>query len=238
MSTKELLQDFLLFLRKPHIQPWVQYKKQALFLSFRLWLCLFVFIIFGGALLDSLIDIPMHDRFEEVMEQIGIFGFIGFAVLLGPLLEEVAFRLAMRFRLRNVIIGVLAFTAYMTQAAFPIAENISPKGPMYLYIFSGLLLALFLFSCLKYQTRVAHWWTARFPVVFYIASVAFAAIHIFNFEEFPLRVILLAPLITLPQFVLGLGMGYLRMRFGFWYGYFFHVLNNGFAVGVYLLLPQ
>jgi len=238
MSTRELLIDFLSFLRRPNTEKSTETPRQGLGYTFRLWLCLFVFIIFGGALLDSLIDIPMHDRFDEVMEQIGIWGFIGFAVLLGPLLEEVAFRLAMRFRLRNVIIGVIAFTAYMTQAAFPIAENISPQGPMYLYIFSGLLLVSFLISCLKYHTTIAHWWTARFPLVFYIASVAFAMIHIFNFEEFPLRVILLAPLITLPQFILGLGMGYLRMRFGFWYGYFFHVLNNGFAVGVYLLLPQ
>jgi len=238
MSTRELLIDFLSFLRRPNTEKSTETPRQGLGYTFRLWLCLFVFIIFGGALLDSLIDIPMHDRFDEVMEQIGIWGFIGFAVLLGPLLEEVAFRLAMRFRLRNVIIGVIAFTAYMTQAAFPIEENISPQGPMYLYIFSGLLLVSFLISCLKYHTTIAHWWTARFPLVFYIASVAFAMIHIFNFEEFPLRVILLAPLITLPQFILGLGMGYLRMRFGFWYGYFFHVLNNGFAVGVYLLLPQ
>ncbi|WP_233266102.1 CPBP family glutamic-type intramembrane protease [Myroides fluvii] len=236
MSTQALLFDFLQFLRKPHTEPLFHHKKQALFLSFKLWLYLFVFIIFGGVFLDSLVDIPMHDRFEEVMEQIGIWGFVGFAVILGPFLEEIAFRLAMRFRLRNVIVGVIAFIAYMTQAASYPAEKMSSNGTLYLYTFSGLLLVGFLILCTKYPSLLANWWTAHFPLVFYVASVSFALIHIFNFEEFPLRVVLLAPLITLPQFVLGLGMGYLRLRFGFWYGYLFHVLNNGFAVSIYLLL--
>ncbi|MGG5507598.1 MULTISPECIES: CPBP family glutamic-type intramembrane protease [unclassified Myroides] len=236
MSTRELLIDFLSFLKKPQIQTTKNNKQSAFRLTFQLWLCLFVFIIFGGAFLDSLVDIPMHGRFEEVMEQIGIWGFVAFAVIVGPFLEEIAFRLALRFRLRNAIVGMIAFVAYMTQVASQFTEKISDNVTLYLYVFSSLFMVIFLVLCFKYRSSVANWWSLNFPLIFYISSLSFALIHIFNFEEFPLRVILLTPLIILPQFILGLGMGYLRMRFGFWYGYFFHALNNGFAVSVYVMM--
>lgn len=238
MSTKELLKDFLVFLKKPHVTPLVLKVKERFIQTLRLWCFLFIFIIFGGIIIDSLIDVPMHDRFQEVMDQIGLWGFVGFAVVLGPFLEEVTFRLAMRFQLRYIIIGTIALTLYIVQATSPLIEKSTSDGLFYLYSFAAIGLGTFIVLCLKYKTRVASGWIIYFPFVFYALSFAFAMIHIFNFEAFPLRVIVLAPIITLPQFILGLGMGYLRMRFGFWYGYLFHVLNNGFALSVYLLLGQ
>jgi len=238
MSTSELLKDFFSFLRKPHASGLSVATPQRLLYTFKLWCCLFLFIIFGGALLDSLIEVPVHDRFEEVMEQIGVVGFIVFAVLVGPLLEEIAFRLAMRFRLRTVLIGVTAFVIYMTQAASQLFGPENSQGLLILGIGATVALLGFVLLCVKRQNAVKAWWTNHFPWVFYIFSIAFALIHIFNFEEFPLKVILLTPIITLPQLILGLGMGYLRMRFGFWYGYLFHVLNNAFAVTVFLLITD
>lgn len=238
MSTRELLLDFLSFLRRPTTEKSTQTPAQGIVHLFRLWCCLFVFIIFGAVLVDSIIDVPQHDRFEEVMEQIGVVGFVVFAVLIGPLLEEVAFRLAMRFRLRYVLVGAVAFVLYMGQAASTVIEQYSDHGMLYLYGLVLLLLVVFFRICIKHPATMAQRWTSYFPLVFYALSFSFALIHIFNFEAFPLRVILLAPIITLPQFILGLGMGYLRMRFGFWHGYLFHVLNNGFALSVFLLLPH
>lgn len=238
MSTRELLLDFLSFLRRPTTEKSTQTPAQAIVHLFRLWCCLFVFIIFGGVLVDSIIDVPQHDRFEEVMEQIGVVGFVVFAVLIGPLLEEVAFRLALRFRLRYVLIGAVAFVLYIGQVASTVIEQYSDTGVLYLAVVMLLLLVGFSSICIKHPAAMAKRWTTHFPWIFYGLSFSFGLIHIFNFEEFPLRVILLAPIITLPQFILGLGMGYLRMRFGFWYGYLFHVLNNGFAISVFLLLPH
>ncbi len=238
MSTRELLLDFLSFLRRPTTEKSTQTPAQAIVHLFRLWCCLFVFIIFGGVLVDSIIDVPQHDRFEEVMEQIGVVGFVVFAVLVGPLLEEIAFRLALRFRLRYVLIGAVAFVLYMGQVASTVIGQYSDTAMLFFSVVMLLLLVGFITVCIKKTAAMAKRWTTYFPLVFYGLSFSFALIHIFNFEEFPLRVILLAPIITLPQFILGLGMGYLRMRFGFWYGYLFHVLNNGFALSVFLLLPH
>ena len=238
MSTRQLLLDFLSFLRRPTTEKRSHTPAQAIVHLFRLWCCLFVFIIFGGVLVDSIIDVPQHDRFEEVMQQIGIAGFIVFAVLIGPLLEEVAFRLAMRFRLRYVLVGAVAFVLYMGQAASAVIEKYTENGMLYFTLLLLLALVAFISVCFKYTAAMAKGWNTYFPLIFYGLSFSFALIHIFNFEDFPIRVILLAPIITLPQFILGLGMGYLRMRFGFWYGYLFHVLNNGFAISVFLLLPH
>lgn len=236
MATNELMKDFLSFLRKPDTKQVVVSKKQGLIQTIRLWRYLFISIVFGGILVDSLVDIPQHNRVEEVIELIGIAGFIGFAVFLGPLLEEVAFRLMMRFRLRYMVLGTLVLAFYLIQFMSTAFEENNSQLLPYFYGVIGFLALSFLGYCFKYRETMAKWWIQRFPIVFYVLSVTFGLIHLFNFQEFPLKVILLAPIITLPQLILGVGMGYLRMRFGFWYGYLFHVLNNGFAVSVYLLL--
>ncbi len=236
MSTRELLVDFLSFLKKPDTIRSTLDPKQSWVQVFRLWSYLFVFIVLGSVVVGSLLlDLPKHGGFKEAIEQYGLVGFTVFAVVVGPFLEEVAFRLGMRFRLRNVLIGVVAFVSYVATATSPAVKRFGGEyGMVYLYAIAFLTTVSFVVLCLKYREKMEYYWTSNFSFIFYLFSVCFALIHIANFEEFPLRVIVLVPIIILPQLILGLGMGYLRMRFGFWQGYLFHALNNAIAVSLFI----
>ena len=73
-------------------------------------------------------------------------------------------------------------------------------------------------------------WNKYFFVLVYISTISFALIHITNYKFDSYFFLLLAPILTLSQFVSGFIMTYLRVRFNFWMGFAFHALWNFSAV--------
>lgn len=73
-------------------------------------------------------------------------------------------------------------------------------------------------------------WNKYFSALVYISTVSFALIHITNYKFDSYFFLLLAPILTLSQFVSGFIMTFLRVRFNFWMGFAFHALWNFSAV--------
>lgn len=73
-------------------------------------------------------------------------------------------------------------------------------------------------------------WEKWFSILIYISTISFALIHITNYKYDSYFFLLLAPILTLSQFVSGFIMTYLRVRFNFWIGFAFHALWNLSAV--------
>lgn len=84
-----------------------------------------------------------------------------------------------------------------------------------------------------FRLPIGPWLGKYFKVIFWILTFGFAALHLTNFNSsFP---IYLAPLLVLPQFFLGIMLGYIRVGWGFWYAVFFHATHNGILVGLALI---
>jgi hypothetical protein len=64
-----------------------------------------------------------------------------------------------------------------------------------------------------------------FRFFFYFMAILFGIIHISNFENWK-EYWYLAPIITLVQLILGLILGYIRVRFGLLWSIFYHSLHN------------
>jgi len=73
-----------------------------------------------------------------------------------------------------------------------------------------------------------------FPLVFYLLTIGFAAVHLFNFEAYQTH-IWLAPLLILPQLIGGVFLGYIRVKLGLVYSITMHSLFNGVILGPFLL---
>jgi hypothetical protein len=133
--------------------------------------------------------------------------FLLVLVLLGPLLEEVFFRLPMKYS-RN-----------------------------YLFRFFVYIVELFWFEDNeeKLHAFVIKTWRTYFWIFFYLMSSVFAFIHIFNHQDFK-HLLLWSPLITMVQFVTGLIIGYLRLRFGFLWGWFYHGMYNLLVFSISMFL--
>lgn len=80
-----------------------------------------------------------------------------------------------------------------------------------------------------------RWFRAIFPLLFALSSLAFAAIHLANYEEGSLK--LLLPLV-IPQLIAGTIFGFARVRYGLWAAILLHILHNSTAMLVILMAGQ
>lgn len=144
------------------------------------------------------------------------------ALLWAPVVEELVFRYGLR-RLKQL------------WWLLPLALAAMLQGPG---VAGGLALAGFLALCwlpygrglpaarapLPWAWRRA--WLRGFPWVFHLSSLTFSAVHLYNFNlaHTPLW---LLPLLVLPQWVTGMVLGWLRVRYGIGASMALHALFNG-----------
>ncbi|MBP6018475.1 MAG: CPBP family intramembrane metalloprotease [Burkholderiaceae bacterium] len=144
------------------------------------------------------------------------------ALLWAPLVEELMFR----YSLRRV-----AHALWM----LPAAAVVMFSGPGWS---TGLLLLAVLLMCWRpgagrpFAQRQGRTWRLLlnyrrvFPWVFHGASLAFAGIHLVNFNLHQMAWWLM-PLLVLPQWLTGLVLGWLRVRRGIGASVLLHAIFNG-----------
>ena len=161
----------------------------------------------GGLEQLGLWDEDMHSlqKIFQEMEPVLIFFF---AVIMAPLLEEVMFRLILRFRSNFLILWSIHIG---------VALQLGQKR-----------------SLLKTARKV---WDKFYDWVFYLMTMAFGLMHIMNFEP-SLNIYLLAPILVAPQLLIGINLGYLRVRFGLIWSILFHAFYNGVLMSIALLTGE
>ncbi len=161
----------------------------------------------GGLEQLGLWDEDMHSlqKIFQEMEPVLIFFF---AVIMAPLLEEVMFRLILRFRSNFLILWSIHIG---------VALQLGQKR-----------------SLLKTARKV---WDKFYDWVFYLMTMAFGLMHIMNFEP-SLNIYLLAPILVAPQILIGINLGYLRVRFGLIWSILFHAFYNGILMSIALLTGE
>jgi hypothetical protein len=81
-----------------------------------------------------------------------------------------------------------------------------------------------------FRLPIGPWFGRFFKIAFWVFTIGFAAIHLTNFtDSVPLY---LAPLLVLPQFLLGIILGYIRSGWGIFYAVLFHAIHNGILVSL------
>src|SRR5699024_5195169 len=82
----------------------------------------------------------------------------------------------------------------------------------------------------------ARLYSRHFAIVFHVFSIAFAAVHLhnFNLSGTPLS---LLPLLVLPQWLTGMVLGWMRVRYGIGSSILLHsIFNSGPLLLVWLIL--
>ena len=201
------------FIKKP-----VELSEDKASLQFKIGTCGALFLIqippllvfmalVGGLEQLGLWDEDMHSlqKIFQEMEPVLIFFF---AVIMAPLLEEVMFRLILRFRSNFLILWSIHIG---------VALHLGQKR-----------------SLLKTARKV---WDKFYGRVFYLMTMAFGLMHIMNFEP-SLNIYLLAPILVAPQILIGINLGYLRVRFGLIWSILFHAFYNGVLMSIALLTGE
>lgn len=193
---------------------------------FPLDLLLMTLLIAGFAGLTALgLELPEH-----ALEGLELGpALIVFILVAAPIGEEVVFRGWLSGRPGHLF-ALLALAAGGGLAVLAARASTGPAASLATLGFATLALAAALLALWFGRRRVAWPWFQRHFGWFYFASaLAFAGIHLANFTEGAAAILL--PL-TLPQFVLGLILGYIRVHHGLWASVLFHALHNGVFIGL------
>lgn len=206
------MNDFLKFILHPNFNGEFRKPSMAdLFLPFVLYL---VFAIPLGVILfiiSGLLDVSPKLLQLNTQERI-VYG-----ILLTPLIEEIFFRLIYIFNKRNLCI--IIFSSLCLIIVFIVKQEFQ-KAYLFLSIFFFFVLLLLAFK------SSSTFFENHFKLFFFGLAIIFAVLHIFNFSGIDSVKHVLIVFLVIPQFILGIILGYLRISYGFLYAVGFHTIIN------------
>ena len=88
----------------------------------------------------------------------------------------------------------------------------------------GLLLIFIMSISERSLTKIGAWTDRIFPYIFYATAMIFGYVHFTNFSG-DMRWYWI-PILIMPQFMMGIVMGYARLRFGMLSNIMLHAVNN------------
>ncbi len=243
---KNLLQDFFSFARNPISNP-EKINPKTNFV--RLWSLMFLSSIMCALVTVTVIFIVGNDshQMSGFVNNLPAWKVIVYAVLIGPLVEELVFRLPLKISKGSLAYG-LAFLGIFLFNIFFLANYDLPvwlfdyadwRGILsYGLVASAIALVFLAFFQIKgvFQS-VQTLLNKYYRVWFYLFLVAFGLVHILNFSELS-TIWFIAPLLVLPQLSTSLFLGFIRLKMGFQWSYIAHLVNNGFAIGLILVTKE
>lgn len=246
-----LIKEFINYLLKPEYIHATDSKASlwSAWASFRIWSLVFLISLLGIPIslwISDLYGVSFADHAgyqyaaDRTMLQV-IWG----AILIFPIWEELVFRIGLRFSRINLSVGLAFASVYFSRLFLTVLKIPRPS-----WLFSpdtivgilsimvpALVITIILWRILSFtgDERLASYYQRRFGIVFYLPLLTFAFLHALNYER---ELWVFAPLITIPQLFLAAGFGYIRMKYGFGWSVFMHILNNAFSFLPALILGE
>lgn len=179
-------------------------------------------VLIGGISVAAAAGFELPDNVNNSLKP-GL-GAIALVVIAAPLLEELAFRSWLRGH--PAVIAVVAILA-VGLGALPAIGFAMGEGPAQsAATLAGLALALIgapLAAWRLIDRPAPALFRRLFPLFFWLSTLGFALIHLGNYTEGSLAILL--PLV-LPQFALGSMLGYLRVHYGLAHAIALHAIHN------------
>ncbi len=221
---KSLLGSLLRFLANPDwtLPPLDAPLQQIGIALLRLYALQLTLILILSALLNPIQSYFLSTEDHALSQQLAespIGQFILFSVVMAPLLEELIFRLPLR-------LSVLNFSLSLGLLGMMILGPGSLIGNLLL----GALISLGLIQIMGRGRgvegkAVGSLYSRSFKGIFYGSALLFGIVHLTNYLglEGPW---FLAPLLVVPQCVIGVFLGYIRLRYGLIWAILSHSFHN------------
>ena len=202
----------------------IKYFAKGILLYFVLQICALLLMFLVDEFLIKKIGFP--SVFKLMIEsQKKIKGYYGFflVVILGPLVEELIFRLILVPKRRNIAIFTFVFLFLVLNKTYYIN-----KIDWLLLVSSAVsgLLSFLVFNLLKRNPKIETAIGKRQKIITIVSVVLFGLLYIANIETLHWELALLYPVYALPQMILGYIFSVQRLKLGFVWGLLFHSMNN------------
>ena len=193
------------------------------------WIVVFLFLAAAFAVETAGIELP-----QEIEDDWTVFETILYVVILGPPIEELIFRAGLSGRKRAIILSVSPWLLVATLIG--VYLMVGPIDPP-IAVMLGLAWVAATAAVMAFQRNsgsVPDRYRRWFPYAFWITSVVFGLMHMFNYGD-PLRLAVL--LMVIPQITGGMMLGYVRVKYGMWANIAQHVTFNALAVALFYAWP-
>lgn len=139
------------------------------------------------------------------------------AISLAPVYEEFLFRALLRFNKKNILLFISTIFTMIVVLMY-----MSKYKPVFVLL---IILLCFVFLYLNFK-KIKLFINAKFKYFFYFSVFAFGLAHLSNFSGNIYIIMIAFPLLIAPQLILGLILGFIRMKYGLIYSILFHFLVN------------
>lgn len=168
-------------------------------------------------------DLASQNKLMRTSSFVPVWFSVVSIVFIIPIIEEGIFRFPLKLSERKVLPYILFICACLILIVF---INIKTR-PFALPIcsFLAILLIFYFLNKESFNSLVLSAWKNHFAWIFFIFAACFGIAHISNYQ-LSTRVFLFFPLLILPQLIMGVLCGYVRLYLGFFWGYALHALHN------------
>jgi len=187
--------------------------------------------IFMANSLIVLLNVPMHIYISKNV----ILNNIFYIFLLSPFLEELAFRLGLSLKKYHLLISTLFFIYILNKV---IAKIDIDKLTLNAITAISTLISIILIY--KFYNKIAPILKNHYRYIYYSSAIIFGSLHLSNNMQIlkDTKLIIYLPVIVLPYIVSGFFLQYIRINYGFLYGFLLHVMNNGVMLLIAILFAK
>ena len=222
--SKSLLGTYLRFLRSPNLNdpPVAVRAPQAAKSILRLYSVHLVAMLLVLSLIGLIPAVQDSNNLLDSAEGLPVWYLPFAAVVMAPLLEESIFRLPLRAFWINLFIAA----ALISLGALGAVSNPSMLAAL---LAGGVIIAIYAKDKGSRLNTLQNLYNRYSRFIFYAIAILFGTAHIANYDPEVWRFL---PILVLPQVVIGLLLGFVRLRYGLNWAILLHALHNGC-----LLLP-
>ncbi len=179
---------------------------------------IYIILIVPISIIAYILTKEFHIKNNDLNLSTSVLTFIT-VVILAPIYEEIIFRSLLKFKKNNIILFCT-----IVPILIGIAAIISKIGAV---IFLSLLLLIIVSLLLAFKrNKIEIFLSSKFKYFFYGTALLFGLLHGSNFTGNIYLILAFSPILGGPQIVLGLILGYIRMKNGLIYSILFHMLVN------------
>ena len=207
------------------------------------WACyLFVCDLFLSLLVGFFVVIPLRRYF-------GV-SFLGepaprwTLIILLSIIEELIFRLPLRYTAINLNIAALLFALFATRRLLFRLGIFGFATFTERWLWSAVLALLIgsvVFVLLRTQPVkriISRIWLHHFRAVLYFSCLAFGLVHVYNFRSITVVSLFFAPLLVLPQIISGFILAFARVRLGMIWCIVLHIAHNVLFLSMGTVRPR
>ena len=202
----------------------IKYFAKGILLYFVLQICVLLLMLLVDEFLIKKMGFPsVFKLMIESQKKIKGYYSIFLVVILGPLVEELIFRLILVPERRNIAIFTFVFSFLIMNKTYYI---IKIDWLLLVSLVVSVLLSFLVFKLLKRKPEIETAIGKRQKIITIVSVVLFGLLHIANIENLHWELALLYPVYALPQMILGYVSSVQRLKLGFVWGLFFHSMIN------------